>query len=433
MNTRFLRGLALIFSVMLGISAAAQEKSVPDEYRTLMNDGYYQDAVVQIERQIDEYNANDVAEKEVPANFISFQALEEKQNINELFSRRQVPVRFKREDTRMRQLHFDAGYCHEKTGNYLNALGHYNQSFLYKKIIPDEDAEVFYRISQVYRTMGYQQSYLNELEIAHYLKPADNAYVRELADGYYAGKNPKMAILYYEKFVKNSGDGPEDHSVYIKLANLNTSLERYLETEKYYLLYLEKNPDDPDVLYALCNLCYRNTGHFDLALEKIDKLKTGSKDISADKLSKLNELAGDIYFKREKYPRAIEAYKAAIEHENGYRESVDTKRSQLEELEKRINILKAELIKKNDYVKYEEYQDLTQEKTKLAYELMMMEYELKKYNPGKLRWQTAESYERLKDYQPALEYYRQCIAENYRQNEARTRMTKIQLILQRGY
>jgi len=428
---RLSAGLVLL---MLSVcNAFAQPAEGAEDYTQLMKDGYYIDALKSIDKQIDEYTSTHVADKEVPANFISFTALEEKQNINALFQKREIPVNFTEENPQMRRLHFDAGVCHEKSGNYLEALGHYNQTFLFKRIVPEEDAEVFYRISQVYQTMGHDSARLNELEIAHYLKPDEAVYIKELADGYYTRKEIKISIFYYEKYIDNMGDSLDDQTVYIKLANLNTNLEKYLETEKYYLLYLKKNPDDLDVQYALGTLAYRNTGHFDLALENFSRIKKGSKDLAQDKLAKINELAGDIFFKREKYNRAVEAYLAAIDIETAYRQKVEEKRSEIQKLEQQINERKAELLKKNDYVKYEEYQDMLQDKTRLSYDLMMMEYELRKYNPGKLRWQIAESYERMKDYEKSLDFYRKSIAENYRQNNARDRMTKIQLLLQRGY
>ena len=413
----------------------AQGFVVEDErsYQELIDAEEFEKAQKKISDRITEINSKNTKNKRIPSNFISFVAIEQEIDVNSLFNERTVENFLIEDNPELHKLHFDAAVVNYKLKEYKRAASYLHQSLRYKPIEYKKDDKLFSLMSQIYLNIGNITAYRNSLELAFKLNPAISEYSKDLGLSYYESSNKKKAIYYLENYVKLESYEIEDKKIFVKIANLNADIHRNLEAQKYYLLYLEKGGDDYDMYYVVGNLAYNETGNLDLAQTCYMQVVQNMSDEESLKKSKSMEHLGDIAYKKMYYTAALEWYLQSIELEKGYRDNLEKKRNEIKELEEKISKLKIELLKSNNYVQYNEYQFLRQELTRLKREEIQLNYELRKHASGKRRWKTAIVYEQTEQLNKAIDYYRESIKLDYKSNEARERIEKIQLKINRGY
>jgi len=425
----------VLFSLFWNGYVKAQGFEVDDErsYKDLMDAGEYEKAQEKIFAKLKEINSKNTKNKRIPSNFISFVSIEQEIDINSLFNERTVENFLIEDNPELHQLHLDAALVNYQLKEYKRAASYLHQSLRYKPIEFKKDDNLFSLMSQIYLNMDNITAYRNSLELAFKLNPAISKYSKDLGLSYYESSQKKKAIYYLVNYVKMESYEIEDKKIFVKIANLNADINRNLEAQKYYLLYLEKSGDDYDIYYVVGNLAFNETGNLDLAQTCYMQVVQNMKDEESLKKSKSMEHLGDIAFKKMYYNAALEWYLQSIELEKGYRDNLENKRTEIKDYEEKINNLKIELLKSNNYVQYNEYQFLRQELARLKREEIQLNYELRKHASGKRRWKTAIVYEKTEQLNKAIDYYRESIKLDYKSNEARERIEKIQLKINRGY
>ncbi len=128
----------------------------------------------------------------------------------------------------------------------------------------------------------------------------------------------EKAIEYFEKAadeIKKSMDDNEDNvSLVVQYADLMQKLDRYDEAEKYYLVAIDKDPEQATALYALGAIHERMNedqearGYFERAADEIKK----SMDDNEDDVSLVVQYA-DLMQKLERYDEAEKYYLVAID------------------------------------------------------------------------------------------------------------------------
>jgi len=232
--------------------------------------------------------------------------------------------------------------------------------------------------------------------------------------------------------VENSQDAIEPE-IYLKLASLYEGIERYLETEKYYNEYLRLKPDDAEIIFALGHIAYLKTGNYILAESFLKRALTILPNDDIYRRSKSYEYLGDMLFNNLKYNRAIEHYQQCINYQKTVHNSIDANKTKRAEKNAEINKLKEVLINNKEFDKYEEYEILVDERNKMDKDIEGLQLEFTKLQPGKVRWFLAVSYEKIEQYEDAINYYREAINYNYNPNIARDMIVKLRLKIKRGY
>jgi len=430
----------IFFIVLFGMPAYPQKdakdnKPAADDYVSLYNSGAYKKTLGIIEKKLNEIYSKRVDVKRVPSEFIIVKKDEKekkKEYLKTLFRSRKNESFFIEDNQELSALHLFAARSNFKLNKYDHSLNHYMQCLRFRTLEYKRDDQVLYEMAQVYKSINDFQAYINALEAAGTLNPENEKYSLEIGSALYNTARKKEAISYLEKYIA-ADEGKIDPKIYLMLGNLYEDTSKYLETEKNYIKYLAKKPDDGYIHFALGYVAYSHTGNYLLALRSLDRALELLPDGEIFRRSKAHEYKGDIARANLDYKSAISSYAETIVYQDKIREKMDKKKSEIGELKKKINDLKTSLLTKQDYDQYEEYEMLKDEKGKKELELETIENEYRILNPGKSRWSIAFCHEQGENLDEAIKFYRQSIEFNYNPNEAREKIIKLQLKIKRGY
>lgn len=421
-----------ILSLFLPLTLSSQNTQGTSSYTELYEKKEYARSLAIINIALNKYYENKVENRRLPEQFITTRPDTSDIDLREIFRKRKLRPFHIEENEEMLQLHLYAARCYSAQNRHSKALSHYTQALRFTQTGDEETDVIYFEMSRVYRTLNRFEGYLDALEMAYTINPENYSYSRELGLALVTTTDKKKARFHLERYLENSADTVEP-GILRALASLSHSLRDYLSTEEYLLQYLKQEPDDVQTLFALGDLAYRYTGHHDLA-EKT--LSTAVKELPEEKAwqkSKALEYLGDIARKDLRYAEAIERYIGTIQYQSKTEKEIDSQKKKIEEMRARINELKAALIKKPDFTMYEEHGELLEKKGEAEQVLFELEKNLRTMNPGKVRWNLAWSYEQQENYEKAIEWYRNSIQYNYRNNDARERIVKLKLKRERGY
>jgi tetratricopeptide (TPR) repeat protein len=404
-----------------------------DSYKALIDKRDYKGALKEIMNRIDEIYSTRVDDKRIPTDFITLGSDRQVVNINKLFRERRAESFFIEDNAELYALHTAAGKCFYETREYDQALSHYYQALRFRTFQYDGEDGIFYGIAQANLKKENFQGYLDALETAASINDRNLDYSLELGRALYRTPDKKRAIYHLEKYALAKGKGLAELDVLIMLAGLYEDINRYLDTEKYYRLYLEKKPDDGFIHYALGFAAFRNTGNYKLAATELRKAIELLPEKEIYKRSKAYEYLGDMLLGTLKLDEAIAAYLETIKYQNMVRTEIEENDREIARLNAEIRKIKAVLLKEKNYVQYNEYQLQMQDREKILSSRREKKYEYEKLNPGKSRWNIADCYERKERLDDAISYYRQAITFSYQPNDAREKIIKLQLKIKRGY
>lgn len=403
-----------------------------DEISALYEKKDYKAAMEKAVARIAEIYESRSGDKLTPSEFSIMKNLESGKSLLQRAYRSRKPGGFFIESNpELSSLHVQAARSYHKLGKFDFALNHYTQALRYRVIEPGKDDAVFHEIAQVYRDQNQPEAYSRMLEAAYELNPSKAEYSLELGLSLSKTNEKKKSIFHLERYVQSKGE-VDDPRLYLVLGNLYEDTGRYLDTVENYKKYLKKKQDDGYIHFALGFLAYKRTGNYTLARSSFaESLKFLPED-DILRRSKISEYMGDIHMKDLEFDKAAEVYQNTAK----YQEEILTDiRGRIDEIKKiRDEIQK---IKKTAREKAAEqggdYFAEQEKKGKLELENREKEYLFTKLNAGKIRWNIAWSYERLGDLGKAMEFYRKAIELDYNSNQARDRIQKLQLKINRGY
>jgi tetratricopeptide (TPR) repeat protein len=315
---------------------------------------------------------------------------------------------------------------------YNESVSHYTQSLRFRKVEYRRDDETYYEMSQIYRKMGLFDGYIRALESAFTLNPEKYDYSLELGTSLSKTARRKKSLFHVERYIQNA-PGTVPPELYLLAGNLNEDLGYYLETQKYYLKYLSIKGDDGVMHFALGYVAYARTGNHALARESFTRALELLPAGDLYRRSKCHEYSGDMALNDLRYRNAIGDYMETLAYQEKVKSEIDATGKKLAALKSRINAIKTDLLNRQDYEKFEEYELLEDERGKMELALKKQKHDYETLNAGVVRWNLAWSHERLEEYQKAIEFYRASIAFDYRTNDAREKIIKLQLKLKRGY
>ena len=422
------KNLIIIIAILMVYPLFSRENS----YTELFEAGRYEEAVENIRERLEHIYLHRSHDRRVPTEFDLFREAYEEDDLMELFRQRKAEHFFIEDNPELHALHIYAGRSYYRLKKYRYSLNHYIQALRFKQLEPGNDDYILHEKAGVYRELGHFRSYIATLENAYSLNPENLAYSLELARALYPTADRRRAIFHLERYISLTSDD-YDPSLLLMLANMNEDAGRYLETGKYYIRYLEKNPDDPYVNFALGHNALFRTGDFTLARECLSRALELLPEEDILRRAKSHEYIADISFKERKIGEALNNYLRALEYQNMVEERINNKKSRINDIREEINLKRAILLREQIFREYEEYETLKDELGREELELRDLEHEFRKLGPGRVRWMLAECSERLEQLEEAVEYYRMVLRFNYRANEARDRITKIELKIHRGY
>jgi tetratricopeptide (TPR) repeat protein len=311
-------------------------------------------------------------------------------------------------------------------------LNHYVQALRFKKVEEKKDDVIYYEIAQVFKKGGYFNAYVNSLETASSLNKNNYAYSLELAQALYRTDMKKRAIYHLERYI-NGTEETVSPELYLMLGNLYEDIAKYLETQKYYIRYLERKPDDGNIQFALGYIAYQRTGNYALALQSFDRALKLLPENEIIKISKTYEYKADIALQELEFDNAVRFYTETIKYQDKIAGDIKNKKTEISDLNLTIRNLKASLLRQENFEQYEEYENLMDKKGKKEIELRQIENEYNKLNAGKVRWNIAYSLERIEKYNDAIKYYRDAMTFDYNPNMARKKIINLELKIKRGY
>jgi lipopolysaccharide biosynthesis regulator YciM len=427
-NNSIILSLGICLSVFISLKVYTQT----DNYITQYSSGNYKDSLETINRRLEEIYIENLQTLKIPNEFITTKDNRDEIDLRLLFKKHKAGGFFIEDKKDLSDLHLYAGRCYYQTSKYKDSLNNLIQALRYKKLDPSKDHAVFYEISQVFKKMNLFNPYTNALEAAYTMSPDNSAYSLEIGLALYATSDTKRAIYHFERYITNTDD-TIDPDIYLKLANLYDSTRQYLKAERYYIEYLKKKPDDGSIHLALGVLTYKKTGHHDLALASLNKSIDLLPEKEIAQRSMAFEIKGDIEHHNQNYTEAIKAYTATIQYQDEIRKKIHALQKDIKELSDNLNRLKKSLIKDKLYDQYEEYEYLQEQKGKKDAILRDLETQFTRLHAGRIRWNIADTNERLGMLEDAIEYYRQSITFNFKSNNARDKIQKLQLKIKRGY
>jgi len=410
------------------------------DYRTLYNEKKYEESVKIIKNRIDIFYSKRVREKRVPSGYTSIQKVGEKDDLLKLYRNRKLKGFFIEDNPEIAELHFYYGKNLYKFKKYREALSHYTQSLRFRKIKYNRDDEVYYAIAEVFKEFisvenpEFFKAYSDALRQAYTLNNQNYRYSLELGQALYSTEFKNESIFHFSRFVENTKD-EVDPQIYIKLASLNESISRYIETEKFYRKYISEKPGDASILFALGYVAYSRTGNYELAVNCFEKVLASveKKNGDIDIISRCNEYLGDMYLSNLKYSQAEQYYLRSIEIQNQKMDGIRNLEKKLSEKNNEIDSIKSKLIYDKEFKQYEEYEMLLDDKGRLESELLKIKSEFQKLNSGKINWNLAQINVKNEKYERAIDFYRKAINNEYRTNLARSEIVKLQLKIKRGY
>jgi tetratricopeptide (TPR) repeat protein len=423
--------VTVISACVMSVALAAQNPD-KDNYLDFYNSGNYAKALETIAKKLDDFYLTRVDDKRIPTGFITMKEASREIDLKRLFRNRKAERFFIEDNNEVATLHTFAARCHFKMSGYEKALNHYLQALRYKRIEVNKDDVIYYEIAQVFRKANYFNAYINNLETASSLNKQNLTYSLELGTALYRTAMKKQAIHHLERFVNGTEDviAPE---LYLMIGNLNEDIGKYLETEKYYIKYLEKKPDDGYKQFALGHIAYMRTGNYPLAISSLDKALALLPSKEIFRISKSYEYKADIALQELDFKNAATFYAETIKYQAHISEDIKNKNDEISTLNAKIRNLKSALLRSDNFEQYEEYELLLDDKGKKETELLQIENEYTKLNAGKARWNMAYSYERMGDYPTAIKHYRDVISFDYNANQARQKIINLELKIKRGY
>jgi tetratricopeptide (TPR) repeat protein len=410
-----------------------ESKPESADYISIYNKGDYKDALkILSEKLASVYSARSTYQK-IPDDFIFIKKEEDRKNINDLFRNRKAKRFFIEDNQELSNLHLYSARCHFKTGNGEASLNHYFESLRYNPLDYQKDDNVFYEISQVYKSMNLPEAYTRSLETAYSLNPTKFEYSLELGKTLSITKEKKNAIFHIRRYIESKGDEIPDNNLFLTLGNLYEDIGEYLETAKYYKKYLDKKNDDGYVNFALGYIAFRRTGDHKLALDCLEKSIKYLPEKELFRRSKAAEYQADIYMQDLDYEKAIQFYLETKKYHDKIQLDIQENNSKISKKNDEIRDAKSAMKTENLYERYDKYQKLNIEKGSLELANREMLYEFGKINAGKIRWNMALCYERIDKPDQAIHYYNEAVSLDYNSNEARDKVKKLQLKIKRGY
>ena len=401
-----------------------------DDYLSYYNKGDYKQSLDMIKTRLTQIYEKKSGNIKLPSDLVSLKTLEAGKNLIQVFRNRKVAGFFIESDKELFTLHLYAARCYFKQGEHDSALNNYKQALRYHILDPLKDDSIAFEVAQVYKAQNRLRPYRDMLESAYSMNPAKSEYSHELGLSLYRTNDKKRAIYHLERYLESKGEA-DDPSLYLMLGNLNEDIDRFLETQKYYQKYLVKKPDDPYVNFALGYIAYKKTGDFKLAHECFDRALKHLPEKDVLRRSKANEFKGDMFLKDREFSQAETVYLKTIEYQKQILGDISKRREDILKIRGEIDSIKLTIKKTHEF--NSDYYTKMEEQGKLEQNTRDRQYELNKLNEGKVRWNLAESYERKEKLADAVRYYKECVARDYNTREARKRIEKLQLKINRGY
>mgnify|MGYP001166950628 CR=1 FL=1 len=417
--------------VLLPVPLTAQVRD-SEEYSGYFNNGNYTRSLEIINKKLDEFYSTRVEDKRIPTGFITMKDVTKDVDLKMMFRNRKAEPFFIEDNPDISILHLYAARNYFKLTNYDYALNHYIQCLRFKKVEEKKDDIIYYEIAQVFKKGNHFNAYVNYLETASSLNMDNYSYSLELGRALYRTEMKKRAIYHLERYLTGT-DEPFSPELYLMLGNLYEDIGKYLETEKYYIKYLEKKPDDGNIHFALGHIAFLRTGNYPLSLNSLEKALALLPEKEIFKKSKTYEYKADIALQELEFDKAVRFYMETIRYQQKIADEIKSKQSEIAGLHETIRSLKENLLKVENFEQYEEYENLMDEKGKKEAELRQIENEYNKLNAGKVRWNIAYSLERLEKLNEAIAYYRDAIAFDFNSNQARKKIINLELKIKRGY
>lgn len=427
--------ILLLSAVILCFPENINAQGSAGDYKSAYNSGKYSRSLELINLKLSEYYINKVEDKRIPEQMISILNVGEKTDLVQLFRKRREKGFLIEDNPEMAELHLYAARSLSALNKKRDALNNYIQSLRFSKFEDMKDDAVYYEIAGIFKTMDggiYFKGYTDALEQAYIFNKNNYEYSRELGIALFRTEDKKKSAYHLERYVSLSGEKP-DPSIYLKMASLYESIKKYMEAEKYYNEYLREKPEEGAVHFSLGYLCYFHTGNYILAESSFEAALRLLPEDDLYRRSRCLEYLGDMSYSNLKYGRSIELYLNGINYQVVIQNRIEQKKNELADINRNIAAMKSEVIYKQDFNNFEEFEMLQDEKGKIETEIDNLKYQFKNMNPGKIRWNIAEIYARTGEYENAIKYYREAIYFNYNANSSREMITKLQLKIRRGY
>lgn len=433
MNIKRHRFVITVTAIII-LNSPIYSQDISNDYIALYESEKYSECLKIINTALLEFYQKRVEDKKIPDDMVSLTNIGQKVDLVKLFRNRKEKGFFIEDNHSIQQLHIYYARCLARLNRKREALSHYIQALRFSRFEQEKDDIIFYEISQVFLSMQeplYFRGYIDSLEQAYSFNNNNYKYSLELGLALFSTEEKKKAAFHLERYV--SGADRVDPEVYLKLASLYESIKNYLKAEKYYNEYLKENSSNGEIHFSLGYLCYKHTGNFVLAESSFKAALKFTKEDDIYRKAKSHEYLGDIYFSNMNLQASLDHYNQCLIAENKLSEDLKLKQEELKNITLQVNNLKKDILYKQDFQNYEEYEMLLDKKGKVETEINDLNYKIKSLNPGKLRWNMAEIYNKTGDLQRAIELYRQCIFYNYNASTARDMITKLQLKIKRGF
>ena len=421
--------LGAVFLVVCTMPVSAQQDA---DYRKLYEEKNYAKSLEVINKQLSElYDEETGGTAGRPTGLDLLKTVESgKKLLKEAYRNRRASGFFIKDNEKLFTLHLYAARCYYEERKYPESLNHYDQALRYRSIRPGEDDTIFYEIAQVYKKQKRAKPYRRMMEQAYSLNTAEPKYSLELGVSLANTTARKKAIFHLERYIRAKGE-VDDPKLYLMVGNLYEDIGRYLDTVDNYRKYLKAKPDDGYIHFALGYLAYKRTGNFSLADQSFGKALEYLPEDDILRRSRINEYRGDMYMKDLDFDRAAEVYEKTVNYQE---QIVAGIRQRIDEIKK----IRGEIAKIKSSTGVRDYYGADtfvkgEKKDKLELENRDKRYLFEKMNPGKVRWNLAVSHERRGNLQKAITFYRKAITYSYKSNQAREKIIKLQLKINRGY
>ena len=366
------------------LTATVKAQNTGDSsYLAFYNNGNYAKTLETINKKLEDFYITRVDDKRIPTGFITIKEASKEIDLKMIFRNRKAEHFFIEDNIEISTLHVYAARCNVKLSNYDNALNHYLQALRYKKIEENKDDVIYYEIAQVFKKTNFFTAYINHLETASSLNKQNVSYSLELGTALYRTAMKKQAIHHLERYIKGTEDNISP-DIYLMLGNLYEDTGTYLETEKYYIKYLEKKPDDGYKQFALGHIAYYRTGNYTLAISSLDKALALLPENEIFRISKSYEYKADIALTELDFDNAVLYYSKTIQYQTRISEEIKNKKEELTALNLKIRNLKSALLREENFEQYTEYESLLDVKGKKEAEIRQIENEYTKLNAGKV-------------------------------------------------
>lgn len=427
----FIATLFVFFSLASGF-LAAQTPLNREDFVALYEQEKFEDALRIINKNLDAIYETRLDDKKVPTDFISMRSDKEDIDLNRVFYERKAKGFFIEENPELVKLHVYAAACYAALRQHREAISNYTQALRFKLVKPREDDIIYYAMAQVYKESDQFDGYIRALESAFSLNPEKYAYSLEIATALAPTVKKVKALYHLERYLNNTDDD-FNPKLYVLAGNLSEDIGYYLNTEAYYQKYLDIEDGNGAVYFALGYIAYAKTGNHKLAAASFESSLSLLPENDIYRRSKANEYIADMALKNLEFRKAIEYYSKTLDYQKQVLAQINQTNERINELSARINELKYQMLKEHNYTQFSEYESLEEERGKLRLILSNERHQYEILNGGIIRWNIAWAHERLEEYPEAISFYREVISFDYRPNDAREKIVKLQLKIKRGY